>query len=205
MASSTEDDYLPTKLTPSQAMLLCDILDPDRFVKYVNKDYIPYNLDQDEIFFTEENVIQFLCGDWPEEKQPEALEELEEYCDLRHDWQRIKDKAENFEVNKKLYKKLFGTLPSEADGENADEITKICHICGEDVFSKKLCEQHYHKVRYHYDEVTFKNIKKYEKQHTDSETAWSSDYDSCRGCGTTDRKHHAKGFCKRCYYRESNQ
>lgn len=31
--------------------------------------------------------------------------------------------------------------------------------------------------------------------------AWSRDYDACQVCGTTERPHHARGLCARCYAR----
>ena len=31
--------------------------------------------------------------------------------------------------------------------------------------------------------------------------AWSRDYAACRSCGTTERRHHGRGFCVRCYMR----
>ncbi len=32
-------------------------------------------------------------------------------------------------------------------------------------------------------------------------TGWARDYDSCQKCGTTERKHNAKGLCWKCYDR----
>jgi len=31
---------------------------------------------------------------------------------------------------------------------------------------------------------------------------WSRKYDKCKGCGTTEEKHNAKGYCINCYRRE---
>lgn len=31
--------------------------------------------------------------------------------------------------------------------------------------------------------------------------AWSKQFDRCQGCGTDERPHEGKGFCRRCYYR----
>lgn len=44
-----------------------------------------------------------------------------------------------------------------------------------------------------------KIFEKLERLENERKNRWCKNYTNCRLCGTTDRKHHQKGYCKKCF------
>lgn len=192
MTVRRNDSEVPSKFTPNQAMALCDIRNAERFLKYVKDGKLDYVIENDEIHFKEKNIVDFVCNHWDPEDRPNFLDDLDAYCDLEKDWSRIKGIANDLNVNDKIYDVVVG--------KNTKSGSEYCLVCGDtDIFSKNVCKSHYNKIKYRFDEVTPSTVKQFEHQQKSEEERWSRDYPECRECGTTNKKHHAKGYCTRCY------
>lgn len=197
----SEPEYIPSYITPEQFMLLVEIEDKNELIEYLDEGIIDYNRKNGEVYFTEQNVIDYLCPDdfWDEEDKPNTLHEMNKYKTLESDWPDIAEEAEEIEIDLDFLDEEGSKPDTEEEGESSQQ--KICLVCDDkNTHSKNLCRDHYNKVYYDYDEVTSETIKKY--INGESTEKWSRDYDECRRCSTTDREHHGQGYCKQCYYKE---
>jgi hypothetical protein len=114
---STTVNLTSYEFSPAEAMLVCDIREPKWFMKYLKDGEINYRTHDDgAVFFKEQDIINFLCGDWDESQTPESLAVLSEYADLSNDLERIQAQACQFteQLNQKIEQaRLDGELGND--------------------------------------------------------------------------------------------
>lgn len=183
-------DVLPDRIPPGPATIISNLTE-DQFVDYLKKGYIDYNVDGHEVYFTEHNLINLLCHMWDPEDRPSTLLDLPEYCGLESNYPDICDEAERSINEERIRKTVLEHC--------AEESHELCDVCGKkDVHSKGICRKHYDKVRYHFDTISDETIEEFKREIAES-TGWSSNYSNCKSCGTTNKPHHARGYCYPCY------
>lgn len=186
-----EEKVLPSRIPLGPAIVITN-LNEDQFLDYVRKGYIEYGVSQDdEVYLTESMLVDFFCFDWDEGDRPNTLTDLPEFVSLESSYPEIEAQAER-EIDTS---DIEGYILNEIDD---GEIRK-CQVCGKaDLHSKGLCQKHYNKINYRYDEVSKKTIQKFRRE-SEAVSGWSRKYSACRLCGETDNPHHAQGYCTTCY------
>lgn len=194
-------EYDPSYITPEQFIILVDIKEKSEFIEYMEEGIIDYNKKDDEIYFTEQNVIDYLCPDefWDKDDKPNSIDEMNRYNSLESEWENIVEEAEEMEVDLSFLEEDDKNAKEEVDDEG------VCLVCGDkNTKTKNLCQKDYNKIYYDFGEVTDKSIEAF-LQNKDNKDNWSRDYDQCQRCYTTDREHHAQGYCEKCYYKEYHE
>lgn len=188
-----EERVLPSRFPVGPAVIISNLTE-EQFLDYIRKGYIDYEVSDGEVYFTESDFIDFFCHNWSEEETPESLTELPEFVELESTYHEIEEQARR-EINSD---EIEGIIINEIDGNEV----RRCKICGHaDIHSKGLCQKHYNKVNYQYDEVSDETISEF-RQESEITSGWSRNYNACRNCGQTDSPHHANGYCNRCYHRD---
>lgn len=200
----SDNKYNPSHIKPSEFMVLVGINDQEELVEYIDDGIVSYHVDNGDIYFTEQDAIDYLCPDdyWDPGDKPDSIRELKEYSTINSEWDSIVNKAEELDVNLDFLNEDEG---QEGSNELNLEHYRICAICDHKViYSKGLCKRHYNKIYYKFGEINKQTITAFKEQEEGQED-WSKDYKKCQRCHTTDNEHHARGYCKRCYYKEYHQ
>lgn len=186
-----EERVFPSRIPLGPAVVITN-LNESQFKDYIRKGYIDFEVsDDDEVYITESMLIDFFCHDWDEHEKPHNLTDLPEFVGLASNYEDIEKKAQR-EIDTEEIRHFILNEVDDAD-------IKRCHVCGDpDLHSKGLCQTHYNKINYQYDEVTKKTIEKF-RYNSEVASGWSRNHDSCRECGSTRRPHHAHGYCTACY------
>lgn len=193
MVKAVHEEFNKDEVSPHE---FCALLNKDKesLVRELKNDDIEYKVKDNEVYFDEESIIETFYND--RDYDPKSLEEAGIFRGLTtgNDWEKIKDRAREFSFPK-LYEEVVGKQPIEDEEE-------FCRLCEDEVKSSGVCEKHYNTIYYRFKAVNNRTINKYanREQIQGGDSNWSRDYDSCRACNTTDKEHHAKGYCKTCYH-----
>ena len=198
--ANNEEEELPARLTPEQAFVLTEMGDKQRFIDAVVDGHLEHHINENIIYFTEQDLVEFMYGHLRGDKAIKSLDEAPHYHDLPITWKDYRKEAEDYNFADELFELVVGRAPDAEQPSSLTPDEKSCLFCGRDKFAKDLCQKHYQKIRYHYDEVTPAAIDQFKQDHwVNEQNQWSRKYDSCKGCNTSERPHHAQGYCQSCY------
>lgn len=207
--------YNPNHIEPELMMYICNF-NADELIDYAKDEDVNlhYNIDDSGmVYFTAKDAINFLYGYQDEDQKPNRLAEIDRLNHIEEKWSDIYKEAKNKYDGKRVHTEIGDVVTVESQSrknstEQKEEFKnklRVCQVCGnKDTYSKRVCKKHYNKIYYNFDQVNNRTIEAYLNNDMEYE-GWSREYDSCRECKTTTDEHHAKGYCKTCYYKVYHQ
>lgn len=104
-----------------------------------------------------------------------------------HVYGRARQGNRNVEAHRLYYEKKYGSIPPKMT---------IHHRCVEEGFGTTLCVNP--------DHLKPLSPSDHSRLHAVRIERWSRGYDCCIACGTTERRHYARGMCQLCQERVRN-